>query len=380
MGGSRVLATAFILGGGISSAYGQSSPTSQDILARVSEAQKAQAKLEAEIAELRSRLLSETQKLKSWSASNVEGRVFEWRMIVAEVEMGIFAHDLVARPETPGIEVRCQFAAGDDNKNLKSQFPPGTEFVCVGRIDSILPRADKTVITLRQSKSMGGPPKASSEPPAPQPRRSATPTSIEEFFGSRYKIDRQPTTTHVIGRRDQIFSIDAEVSGIVSEIDRFGKWLQTSEGRAVPEKAIKLTVEAPTQDKYGNATGHAKLFTLSIPTDEIRKINYERVARFTIDFVTIEYMDPRAADGAVAWCKGGWLGSSEQFASNFCGAARRSVLTRRRFPQPHHAAVHHFRHNVPTSRTWCLARNPMRLYLFLAPATGTDRRTLPHRI
>jgi hypothetical protein len=195
----------------------------------------------------------------------------------------------------------------------------------VGRIDSILPHASKTVITLRQSQSIDGQRKAGASLSSVEAKQLST-SSIERFFGARYKIERQPTATHVIGRRDQILSVDAEVSGIAGELDRLGRWLQTPEGRTVADKTIKLTVEAPTQDKYGNATGHATLFTLSISADEVRKINYEKVARFAIDFVAVDYIDPRAAAAAVAWCKGDWLGSSEPFAPHFCAAVRRRAF------------------------------------------------------
>ena len=266
----RIFATVIILVAGVVVAFAQPSTTPGEILAKVLETQKNLARLEAEIAGLSTQLLSETQKLKSWSASNVEGRVIEWPMIAADVDMGIFAHDVVARTETPGIEVRCQFVAGDDTKNLKSLFPAGKEFVCEGRIDSISPRPDKTVITLRQSRAIGDQRKANSKRVSAEVQRPLV-SAIENFFGPRYKVDRQQSTAHVIGRRDQIVSAEAEVNRIAVDLDRFGKWLQTPEGRAVTESTITLTVEAPTQDKYGNATGHAKLFTLSISTDEIRR-------------------------------------------------------------------------------------------------------------
>lgn len=132
----------------------QSSAQPQEILTRVAETQKIQAQLEAEMKELRGRLSSEVQKLKSWAGLNAEQRIIEWRMVAARVEMGFFAHDIVARTDTPGIEVRCQFTAGDDNKNLAMQFPPGTEFTCIGTMGSISPYAETTVITLRQSRAV----------------------------------------------------------------------------------------------------------------------------------------------------------------------------------------------------------------------------------
>lgn len=230
MGRGRFLSIALILLTGVLSASAQSLPGPQEIVSKVTETQKAQAKLLTEIADLQSRLLSETQRLRSWSASNVDGRLIEWPMTAAEVELGFFSHDVVARTETSGIGVRCQFTAGDDTKDLKMKFPPGKQFVCVGRIASIAPSADKTVITLREAKVIDGQAKSASEPSSAAPPTLSTSNLIENFFGSRYEVIQLSTSTHVISRKLRIFSIDAEFTHVVSEIDRFGKWLQTAEG------------------------------------------------------------------------------------------------------------------------------------------------------
>src|SRR5262249_34128250 len=97
---------------------------------------------------------SEVYKLKTWSSFNAEGRTVEWPMVSSTVEMGFFNHDVVAKPEIEGVEVRCRFTANEQTENLKSQFSHGTEFTCAGRVGSIFPSSDKTVITISDARAI----------------------------------------------------------------------------------------------------------------------------------------------------------------------------------------------------------------------------------
>ncbi|HRX83059.1 MAG TPA: hypothetical protein P5307_28525, partial [Pirellulaceae bacterium] len=120
----------------------------------------------------------------------------------------------------------------------------------------------------------------------------STPTSIDQFFGETYKIERIGDELVVTLIKEDIWNEEAELNDVSLQLDRLGKWLQADEGMNFDKKVIKLTREAQTKDAYGTRAGHAKLFTLSAKVADLRRIDYEQVARFTIDFTKVEYVDP----------------------------------------------------------------------------------------
>ena len=133
----------------------QPSATPAEILERVAQTQKVKVELEAQIRELRGQLDAEIYKLKSWSALNAVGRTVAWPMTATRVEMGFFAHDIVAETAIAGVEVRCQLPATEENKQLKVQYPRGTQFTCVGRIGNIMSLAHPMAIILNDAKVTG---------------------------------------------------------------------------------------------------------------------------------------------------------------------------------------------------------------------------------
>jgi len=85
----------------------------------------------------------------------------------------------------------------------------------------------------------------------------AEPKTIEEFFGKPFSVERSSNGIVATTRPESIWSAEAAIGEVIGRIDRLGKWLQTPEGRTVTEKIIKITLEAPTQDRFGNPSDRA---------------------------------------------------------------------------------------------------------------------------
>ena len=122
----------------------------------------------------------------------------------------------------------------------------------------------------------------------------ATPKNIAEFFGPTFSLEHSGDVITATTRPDKIWDIEAAVSQGVLRIDSLGKWLQKSEGQSVTAKTIKIAFEAPKQDRYGNTAGHALLYILTVPVAELRKINYDSIARYTVDLPPSNICNARA--------------------------------------------------------------------------------------
>jgi hypothetical protein len=137
------------------------------IVDKAAQTQKIKEELETKIRELRTQLDAEIHKLKAWTAANVVGKAVVWPMTTDRVEMGFFSHDIVADSGVPGIQLRCQLSATDENKQLPSRYPRGTKFACAGLLGAVMHFSDRSVITVQQAKATTVDPAAAIAPNKP---------------------------------------------------------------------------------------------------------------------------------------------------------------------------------------------------------------------
>lgn len=146
--------------------------------------------------------------------------------------------------------------------------------------------------------------------------------TLEEFFGSRAKIERQGNRINLTV--NEISTGETWVTGAGNDIDKAGRWLKLNSGEAAEVVALKINFNMVSNDKYGNQRHWTEYGAeLTAETSELRKINYESVYKIH-DFIKVVELKPLSIRGALDWC-----GTTNILGVEFCGRIRRYVAGQR---------------------------------------------------